>query len=94
MTILTETLIVGLAAYRVWRLIGQDDITEPFRDWLNYTIQPLWPLQLVVCGWCAGTWISIGVAYGAASLGWVVSPPLLVGLAAAVLVGALSERLV
>jgi hypothetical protein len=90
---LAETLLVALAAYRLWRLVGQDDITEPFRFWLE-RLPWVWPLHLVTCGWCAGTWTALGVAFGASALGWIHSPPLLLGLAAAVGVGFLSERLV
>ena len=91
MSSLVETLIVSLVAYRLWRLIGQDDIS----DMLRLRIRQWKPaaLHMVECGWCLGSWVSLAVAFSAWGVGWVDSPPLLVGFASAVVVGVLSERL-
>lgn len=90
MILITETLIVALVAYRIWRLAGQDRISDGVRGRL-----PARVAHILECGWCAGSWTALAVAFGAAELGWVDdSRPLVVGLAAAVAVGWLSEVLV
>lgn len=35
--ILLYALLIGLAAYRAYRIIAEDSITEPLRDWLYDT---------------------------------------------------------
>jgi hypothetical protein len=55
-----------LGSYRLWRLIGKDDITQPARDVLAKetagTVRR-YLLLLVSCSFCAGTWISLAVVY-------------------------------
>lgn len=92
MTAVVETLIVGLVAYRLWRLVGQDDITEPVRN--RHRIRHSTLVHALECGWCAGTWSALAVSFGAWAADWTETPPLLLGLAAAVVVGTISERLV
>jgi hypothetical protein len=79
-------LLIGFAAYRLWRLIGQDTITERLREGLDG-----WALDLVTCPWCLGSWIAFTVtAIVAAVVG--LAYPVLVGLAAATVTGILGER--
>lgn len=79
-------LLIGFAAYRLWRLIGQDTITERLREGLDG-----WALDLVTCPWCLGSWIAFAVtAIVAAVVG--LAYPVLVGLAAATITGILGER--
>lgn len=47
-------LLTG-AAYRLWRLIAEDDITKPLRDKLQRTG---WARDLTECPWCLGSWIA------------------------------------
>lgn len=52
-----------LVAWRVWRIVAVDTITEPlrarflFRDGRGWE----WFAELVTCPWCLGFWISGGV---------------------------------
>lgn len=83
------TALIGLTSYRLWRLLAEDDITEPIRerlpDWK-------WLSSLIECGWCGGSWVAFGVTWASdATVG--VQAPVLVGLAAAVVVGWLGEHL-
>lgn len=51
---------LSLAAFRVWRLIGRDSITEPVRDWIGDRFKPTSKLlELLTCSWCLGTWIAL-----------------------------------
>lgn len=80
-------VLIGVASYRVWRLVGEDNITEPLRERLS----GVW-LDLVSCPWCLGSWLAFGITWGAdAAVG--LPHPFLVGLAAAVVVGWLGEHL-
>lgn len=82
-------LVIGVASYRLWRLIGQDSITEPLRNRLN---PDGWPYALISCQWCLGSWVAFGATWATdAVIG--VPAPLLVGLGAAVVVGVLGEVL-
>lgn len=61
-------VLLGLASYRIWRFIGVDTVTEPFRDWItkvdeyhagrpqNYR-QKL--DEMITCPWCLGGWVTI-----------------------------------
>jgi hypothetical protein len=87
--ILVWTLLVGVASYRVFRLIAEDSIMEPVRlrlpDWD-------WFGEWLYCPWCLGSWIAFGVTWITdATIG--LQAPVLVALAAAVVVGWLGEHL-
>lgn len=88
---MTENIVwvalIGVAAYRLWRLVGEDTITEPLRARLPES----W-LHLIECPWCLGSWIAFALTW-ATDLATPVRSPVLVGLAAAVVVGWLGERL-
>lgn len=50
-------VLLSLAAFRVWRLVGEDVILDRPRKWLigrgaKYD-------EWVSCPWCAGAWISV-----------------------------------
>ena len=80
---LVWALLIGMAAYRLWRLVGADSITAGFREAIE-GVPWLW--EWVNCHWCSGTWIAFGVTWAA---DWAVGieAPVLVGLAAAAVVG-------
>lgn len=86
---LVYTVLIGLASYRIWRLLAEDTILEPFRLWL-----PDWDWigDWLYCPWCSGSWVAFGLT-------WIVDAvaglrmPVLVGLAAAVIVGWVAENL-
>lgn len=80
------SLVIGFASYRIWRLIGQDKISQLIRDGIEGKY-----LELIECPWCLGTWIAFGVTgIVAAVVGLAV--PVLVALAAAVVTGILGDR--
>jgi hypothetical protein len=66
--ILAWTLVIGLAAFRLYRIAGVDAITEPFHGRLNASQHPVarWVSDLVSCPWCIGFWASVGLS----ALGW------------------------
>jgi hypothetical protein len=62
-----ELVLLGLAAFRVWKLIGEDTILDTPRAW---TLKRAFNLggpkakdyveTLLECPWCAGFWVSLG----------------------------------
>lgn len=75
-------VLIALASYRLWRLVGQDDITAPWREKL-----PAGKLyDLTTCPWCLGSWITFAVTAVTAQV-TSVALPVLVALAAATVVG-------
>jgi hypothetical protein len=100
MTWLAEVLVVGAAAYYLWYLVGQAELTQPVRDrvfgltphlrstgWLK---QWLW--KLVTCPWCLGAWIAIGLSTLSTLAGWTSTPWLLLALSSATTVGIIANR--
>lgn len=83
--VLLASVIIGTASYRIWRLIGADTISEPFREQLGPRT-----LELVSCPWCLGTWIAFLLTF-IIDAGHGLPYPVLVGLAAAVVTGKLGE---
>lgn len=67
---LVWALVIGLAAFRIYRIAGVDQITEPFHGRLNASRHPvgMWLSDLVSCPWCIGWWASLALA----ALGWIV----------------------
>lgn len=82
-----ELVLLGLAAYRTWKLLAEDTILDGARDRMGYG------LKFLRCPWCSGFWIALAwwgawqlwphgtlVAAGAAAisavvgfLGWAIS---------------------
>lgn len=68
-----EFALLALAAFRVWKLIGDDAILDRPRDWLLDRIEPddghgPWN-YFITCPWCAGFWITLAW-WGA----WLIEP--------------------
>ncbi len=65
-----QFLLLSLAAYRAWRLIAEDDITDGLRARVTrlgkdkkITKEYREKLALFInCPWCAGAWVSL-IAY-------------------------------
>lgn len=51
-------VLLALAAYRVWKLIGDDEILARPRDAAVRRLGDKWELFLV-CPWCAGFWVTL-----------------------------------
>ena len=54
-------VLLGLAVYRVWRIIALDSITEPLRaPLIARTDQRVWGWvwDLLSCPWCIGFWLN------------------------------------
>lgn len=79
-------VLLALCAYRLWRLVGKDDITASVRSRMPGVV-----LRGVTCPWCLGTWTALALVvfdhYRPVS-DWV----LLLGAVACV-VGLIGERL-
>lgn len=60
------SIAAGLAAYRIYRLIARDSITEPFHGRINAASNSsrlaYWINELLNCPWCLGFWISTALA--------------------------------
>lgn len=88
--ILIYSVVIGLASYRLWKLAAEDFITEPPREWL-FAHSPDKIQVLVECPWCLGSWVAFAVTWATdAVVG--LQAPVLVGLAAAAIVGLIGER--
>ena len=88
--VLVEIAVVGLVAYRLWRLVARDSLTAPLRE------RPYrwhWFRELWDCPWCLGFWICLGLAYLGSVLGYVTTDWLVVGVAASVVTGWLGDTL-
>jgi len=89
--ILIWSTLIGIASYRLYRLIAEDTATEHWRDWV-LSRSPVWVDAMVSCSWCLGSWVAFGITWATdATVG--LQAPMLVGLAAAVVVGWLGENL-
>lgn len=88
---LAETVLIGLASYRLWRLVAVDTILDKPRDWLLVRV-PGYIETLITCPWCLGSWVAFGVTWATdAVVG--LRMPVLAALGAAVVVGALGSWL-
>jgi hypothetical protein len=56
-----QIAVMGMAAFRLWRIAAVDSITEPFHGRLNASRHPVgrWFSDLVSCPWCLGFHLSI-----------------------------------
>lgn len=83
--------MIGLASYRLFRLLVEDEIFMGPVEW-SLARMPEWFNKMWRCCWCIGTWIAFGVTWATdAVVG--LDAPALIGLAAAVVVGWLGENL-
>jgi hypothetical protein len=71
-----EFALLALAAFFIWYLIGEAEIFERPRIWLDVRLGPTFA-SLIRCPWCAGAWI-VGAGWG---LGWLIFPTETVWLA-------------
>jgi hypothetical protein len=80
-----ELMLLSLAAFRLFWIIGEDTITEPVRAWLTKNGKREKTELFLGCPWCAGFWISLA-AWGAwLALGdWAVWAAVPLAISAAV----------
>lgn len=81
MTPVEAAVLIGLASWRLWRLIARDDITAPFHTRLQG-----WPHRMVDCPWCLGTWIAFAVT-AAVDQVHPLPVPWVIAAAAAIILG-------
>lgn len=56
---LTTLLVLALCVYRVTKLIVDDTIADPPRNWV-FTHAPEKVVELVQCPWCSSFWVGMG----------------------------------
>lgn len=73
MTLITWTILLGLAGFRLWRLAAVDTITYPLHSRLRESTHPVvqWIDSLWSCPWCLGFWITAGLTWGV----WAIAHP-------------------
>jgi hypothetical protein len=66
---------LSLAAWRIWRIVAVDDITEPIRARVMWRGGAVWGrfMDGLMCAWCLGFWIS-GAVVAAYVFGVGLSP--------------------
>lgn len=76
-------LLLALLAYRLWRIVGFNTISDGLRHRLQVTLARRWGteraaywIDMVECPWCAGFWIGLAV-WGS----WLIAPDWTVVLA-------------
>ncbi len=79
---IAEVVVLALVVYRVWRILGRDQIGAWTRDHLDP-----WLLEFVSCPWCFGTWLTIIIGLLTTEFGLTSTSPWLLIPAAAALVG-------
>ena len=73
---LPAVTVIGLAAYRIARVIAHDKIGQPIRD-RTYALQGHWPKvggwvnALTTCPYCLGVHASV---FGVLWYAWLVAP--------------------
>ncbi len=60
-------ILLGLASFRLWRVLAEDDVLERPRLWV--LVKAPWLETWLTCPWCSGAWIAVGWW-----LAWVCSP--------------------
>jgi hypothetical protein len=57
---LIAVILIGLASYRLWRIVGRDQIADPIRVWLINREGRFWTFvgDLLHCAWCLGWWLA------------------------------------
>lgn len=87
-----ETILLALAAYRVWRLLSEDVILDPLRSWMLKMVRPearrTRLAQFIDCPFCLGFWTA--VAWWGAWEAWphgtlVAAAPWAIAAAAAII---------
>lgn len=85
---IVDVVLVGLVAYRIWRLLALDRLFNRLRVWI---IKREWQDEFVLCAWCFGFWITGAVTLLAYFLGYVEDWAV-TWIAASVIVGFLGDH--
>lgn len=93
--LLAAAVLIGLAAYRVWRIIARDGITEPGRAPLiaqSDHAWARWTAELIGCAWCLGWWICGVIALAlAVDLDWTLGEFAMVWAASSTVTGVIAR---
>jgi hypothetical protein len=92
-SLLVASVLIGAAAYRAWRIIALDQITDPIRVWLIRREGRFWEFvgDLIGCVFCLGFWMA-GIGAILVSFGrWSVIETVVVWAAASAVAGLLGE---
>lgn len=73
MTLITWTVLLGLAGFRLWRLAAVDSITYPIHGRLRASTNRFvqWVDTLWSCPWCWGFWLTAALTWGT---WWLIHP--------------------
>lgn len=63
-----EFALLALAAFRVWKLVGDDAVLDRPREYVLGRLSDTWD-YFITCPWCCGAWITL-TWWGA----WLVWP--------------------
>ena len=83
------TILIAVAAFRLWRLASYDLIAQPIRKRMLYNRARL--ADFVDCPWCLGFWLTGAVTLSVDAC-MSVPLPVLVWLAASGIVGVVGDR--
>jgi hypothetical protein len=63
-------VLIALATFRVWKIIGDDAVLDRPRDWVVVRLEERakWLDYFITCPWCAGFWLVL--AWWGAWLAW------------------------
>lgn len=53
-----EFALLALAAFRVWKLVGDDAVLDRPREAILARLSETWD-YFIICPWCAGFWITL-----------------------------------
>jgi hypothetical protein len=92
-----EFALLALAAFRIWKLVGDDAILDPLRDKVLARLDregETWS-YFVTCPWCAGFWVTAlwWLSWLAWDYGTLVAATLFALSAAVGYLGVLIDRL-
>ena len=90
---LIAAALIGVASFRLWRIIAKDQIAEPVRVWLLRREGRVWTWiqDLVTCPWCLGWWIAGTLAILMSIERWEPIETVIVWCVASAVTGLLGE---
>lgn len=73
---LVHLVLLALAVFRITRLIMQDEISEPFREWVwkKYPPNTTKIGYLISCPWCLSIWVAVFLVVLYVFVPWIAIP--------------------